>query len=414
MLMVCHHLNPAVPEDLAFAESRIRPSTIAAEDILHDMGAISIIGSDSQAMGRIGEVVIRTWQTAHVMKRRRGSLPGDARRRQPPGPPLRRQVHDLPGRRPRAGRRHRLGRGRQAGRPRAVGPGVLRRAAARRAQGRDGGVGGDGRRQRVDPDAAADPAPPDVRRRAGRGARAVAGLGGAGGDRGRPARAARAAAGSWCRCRRRGRSARPTCPRTRRCRASRSTPTRSPSASTASSSRRPRPPSSPWPSATSSSDGLARSKTRRSTVSRCGWRRPAFGRTLDLTSHARCGRGPKRSLPRAPEVRASGVVASPGTDDRRVAIRGSRSKCLRRPRDELGGVDDAGDVAAAGRRAVAGGRARLLGRGRGGGAVRRRRRRGDAGAVPGRAAGDDGRDRGGVRRGRLRRPRRPTTSSTAS
>ena len=77
MLMVCHHLSPAVPEDLAFAESRIRPSTIAAEDILHDLGAISIIGSDSQAMGRIGEVVIRTWQTAHVMKRRRGSLPGD-------------------------------------------------------------------------------------------------------------------------------------------------------------------------------------------------------------------------------------------------------------------------------------------------------------------------------------------------
>jgi urease subunit alpha len=77
MLMVCHHLNPAVPEDLAFAESRIRPSTIAAEDILHDMGAISMIGSDSQAMGRIGEVVLRTWQTAHVMKQRRGALTGD-------------------------------------------------------------------------------------------------------------------------------------------------------------------------------------------------------------------------------------------------------------------------------------------------------------------------------------------------
>ncbi|SDO87370.1 urease subunit alpha [Actinacidiphila guanduensis] len=77
MLMVCHHLNPAVPEDLAFAESRIRPSTIAAEDVLHDLGAISIISSDSQAMGRIGEVALRTWQTAHVMKRRRGSLPGD-------------------------------------------------------------------------------------------------------------------------------------------------------------------------------------------------------------------------------------------------------------------------------------------------------------------------------------------------
>lgn len=78
MLMVCHHLNPSVPEDLAFAESRIRPSTIAAEDLLHDIGAISMIGSDAQAMGRIGEVVMRTWQTAHVMKRRRGLLPGDA------------------------------------------------------------------------------------------------------------------------------------------------------------------------------------------------------------------------------------------------------------------------------------------------------------------------------------------------
>ncbi|MEF3118025.1 urease subunit alpha [Streptomyces chrestomyceticus] len=77
MLMVCHHLNPAVPEDLAFAESRIRPSTIAAEDILHDLGAISIMSSDAQAMGRIGEVVLRTWQTAHVMKKRRGALPGD-------------------------------------------------------------------------------------------------------------------------------------------------------------------------------------------------------------------------------------------------------------------------------------------------------------------------------------------------
>jgi urease subunit alpha len=77
MLMVCHHLNPGVPEDLAFAESRIRPTTIAAEDILHDMGAISMISSDSQAMGRIGEVVIRTWQTAHVMKAARGALPGD-------------------------------------------------------------------------------------------------------------------------------------------------------------------------------------------------------------------------------------------------------------------------------------------------------------------------------------------------
>ncbi|CAL99981.1 urease subunit alpha [Saccharopolyspora erythraea NRRL 2338] len=79
MVMVCHHLNPSVPEDLAFAESRIRPSTIAAEDVLQDMGAISIMSSDAQAMGRVGEVIIRTWQTAHVMKRKRGALPGDGR-----------------------------------------------------------------------------------------------------------------------------------------------------------------------------------------------------------------------------------------------------------------------------------------------------------------------------------------------
>jgi urease subunit alpha len=79
MLMVCHHLNPAIPEDLAFAESRIRASTIAAEDVLHDLGAISMIGSDSQAMGRVGEVILRTWQTAHVMKQRRGILRGDGR-----------------------------------------------------------------------------------------------------------------------------------------------------------------------------------------------------------------------------------------------------------------------------------------------------------------------------------------------
>jgi len=84
MLMVCHHLNPAVPEDLAFAESRIRATTIAAEDILHDMGALSITSSDAQAMGRIGEVITRTWQVAHVMKHRRGrlseSLPADNER----------------------------------------------------------------------------------------------------------------------------------------------------------------------------------------------------------------------------------------------------------------------------------------------------------------------------------------------
>jgi urease subunit alpha len=78
MLMVCHHLSPNVPEDVAFADSRIRPETIAAEDILHDLGAISMMSSDSQAMGRIGEVICRTWQTADKMKRQRGPLAGDS------------------------------------------------------------------------------------------------------------------------------------------------------------------------------------------------------------------------------------------------------------------------------------------------------------------------------------------------
>jgi urease subunit alpha len=77
MLMVCHHLDPAIAEDLAFAESRIRKETIAAEDILHDIGALSMMSSDSQAMGRIGEVIIRTWQTADKMKKQRGGLPGE-------------------------------------------------------------------------------------------------------------------------------------------------------------------------------------------------------------------------------------------------------------------------------------------------------------------------------------------------
>lgn len=77
MLMVCHHLDPAVPEDIAFAESRIRRETIAAEDILHDLGALSMLSSDSQAMGRVGEVITRTWQTAHKMKVQRGPLPQD-------------------------------------------------------------------------------------------------------------------------------------------------------------------------------------------------------------------------------------------------------------------------------------------------------------------------------------------------
>ncbi|MFM7474226.1 MAG: urease subunit alpha, partial [Microcystis aeruginosa] len=77
MLMVCHHLDRSIPEDVAFAESRIRRETIAAEDILHDLGAFSIISSDSQAMGRVGEVIIRTWQTAHKMRVQRGRLTGE-------------------------------------------------------------------------------------------------------------------------------------------------------------------------------------------------------------------------------------------------------------------------------------------------------------------------------------------------
>jgi urease subunit alpha len=80
MLMVCHHLDPAITEDIAFAESRIRRETIAAEDILHDLGAISMMSSDSQAMGRVGEVIMRTWQTAHKMKVQRGSLQEDSNR----------------------------------------------------------------------------------------------------------------------------------------------------------------------------------------------------------------------------------------------------------------------------------------------------------------------------------------------
>ncbi len=74
MLMVCHHLDPKIPEDVAFADSRIRAETIMAEDILHDLGALSMLSSDSQAMGRIGEVIMRTWQTAHKMKMQRGPL----------------------------------------------------------------------------------------------------------------------------------------------------------------------------------------------------------------------------------------------------------------------------------------------------------------------------------------------------
>ena len=161
MLMVCHHLKPTVPEDLAFAESRIRPSTIAAEDLLHDLGAISMIGSDSQAMGRVGEVPLRTWQTAHVGKKRWGSLPGDG-----PAdnlrPAVRREVHDLPGDRARPRRRGRLGRAGQARGPGPLRSGVLRSEAVAGDQGRDDRLRRDGGRERVDPHAAAGAAAADV------------------------------------------------------------------------------------------------------------------------------------------------------------------------------------------------------------------------------------------------------------
>ena len=165
MLMVCHHLDKAIPEDVAFAESRIRKETIAAEDILHDMGAFSIIASDSQAMGRVGEVIIRTWQTADKMKKQRGSLPRRAgRQRQPPRPPLHREIHHQPGHRPRHRAAHRLDRGGQARRPRPVEPGLLRREARDGAHRRHNSGGPDGRPQRLDPHAPAGLHAPDVRR----------------------------------------------------------------------------------------------------------------------------------------------------------------------------------------------------------------------------------------------------------
>ena len=130
MLMVCHHLDPRIPEDVAFAESRIRKETIAAEDILHDIGAFSMISSDSQAMGRVGEVIIRTWQTAHKMKVQRGrAAGGDRRQRQFPRQALHRQIHHQPGDRPRHRHDDRLDRGRQARRSGAVDAGLLRRQA---------------------------------------------------------------------------------------------------------------------------------------------------------------------------------------------------------------------------------------------------------------------------------------------
>ena len=130
MLMVCHHLDQSIPEDLAFAESRIRKETIAAEDILHDLGALSMMSSDSQAMGRVGEVIIRTWQTADKMKRQRGR----PRRRRPPQrqcarQALCREIHHQPRHRAWRVQAHRLGREGQARRSRPMDARLLRREA---------------------------------------------------------------------------------------------------------------------------------------------------------------------------------------------------------------------------------------------------------------------------------------------
>jgi urease subunit alpha len=170
MLMVCHHLDSKIPEDVAFAESRIRPETIAAEDCLHDLGAISMMSSDSQAMGRIGEVILRTWQTAHKMKLQfgpltRGLAPG---RRQLPRAALPGKVHDQPRDRPWHQPHRRLRRGRQARGSRPLQTGAVRREARDRAQGRLHRLGQHGRSQRLHPDAAADLLPSAVRRRRAR------------------------------------------------------------------------------------------------------------------------------------------------------------------------------------------------------------------------------------------------------
>ena len=177
MLMVCHHLDQTIPEDLAFAESRIRKETIAAEDILHDLGALSMMSSDSQAMGRVGEVIIRTWQTADKMKRQRGALPGDGpAQRQFPRQALCGEIHHQPRDRAWRLKARRLGREGQARRPCAVDAGLLRREARPHHQGRRDRRGADGRPQRLDPDAPARPLPADVPLARPRAARIVADL----------------------------------------------------------------------------------------------------------------------------------------------------------------------------------------------------------------------------------------------
>ena len=164
MLMVCHHLDKNIPEDVAFAESRIRQETIAAEDILHDLGALSIIASDSQAMGRVGEVVCRTWQTAHKMRQQRGLLPEDAgavlttivRGATSPNTPSTRLL-------PTDSRPSRLGGDGQAGRFGVVAAGFFRRQARVSDQRRGDCLRADGGRECFDTYAAARVSSPHVR-----------------------------------------------------------------------------------------------------------------------------------------------------------------------------------------------------------------------------------------------------------
>ena len=165
MLMVCHHLDPAIAEDLAFAESRIRKETIAAEDILHDLGALSMMSSDSQAMGRLGEVIIRTWQTADKMKKQRGPLAEDngsndnfrVKRyiaKYTINPAIAHGVSKLIGS---------VEKGQARG-SRAVVAGLLWRQARMHSQGRLDRRSADGRSECIDTDAAAGALSPDVRR----------------------------------------------------------------------------------------------------------------------------------------------------------------------------------------------------------------------------------------------------------
>ena len=166
MTMVCHHLNPAIPEDVAFAESRIRAQTIAAEDVLHDIGAISMLGSDSQGMGRINEVICRTWQLASKMKEQRGRLPERTAgpRRQRTHQALHRQIHDQCRAHLRHRRSCRIARSRQAGRHRGLAAGLLRHQAGTGDQGRLHRLGRHGRQRGLADDLRADPDAPAVGR----------------------------------------------------------------------------------------------------------------------------------------------------------------------------------------------------------------------------------------------------------